>query len=687
MNFKSIRLLSICVILIILGSCARRGNPTGGPKDTIPPNLVQMNPALGAVNFSDNQLELTFNEFIQARDLKKELIVNPTVKDYTFFASKRRLVIQLEENLKDSTTYTFNFREGIKDISEGNSAKNITLAFSTGSQLDSFQVAGQVKHLLTGKPVENAVVGLYPADDTIDVFTGPPMYFTETNKEGDYQINYIKQGEYDIYAFNDQNNNLKYESNNEAIGFKAKPVTLKPDSVKILMRKDSADSVTTDSVSANMNMQLYGANINLPLIKKDVRPIKIQSNRPNGMYYEVKFNKSLKEYNLFTEESDISEKTKQYVEDSLNANIRDSTTNYVFSNLQDQQQLIRIYNTLKQDSLRVFLTASDSINQQIEDTVLYVRFSSTRRKPEEFTQQFKPEQSEITNSIKAELSFSKPVIRVKTDSVLLVYDTLFSLPLDYTKLFTWNEQYDKVNIQTEIQKEALIKQVIAGKKRSDSIAFNRRIQLEKQYIDSLRKEKDLEKRIDYLEQLTMLQNDPAKKVLVDSISNVENDEAKLKLLSEISDTVSVTKNFIAPRYTRETIMANMEPLTLYMAPGSFISVEQDSSKEVRQSFTFKNPENYGTIKGKIETEYPSYIIQLLDKDFKVIAESRSRGTYSFRLIKPGTYQIRILIDQNEDGQWDSGNLLENREPEPVIFYKEGEIKLNSNWEMTMNLSF
>lgn len=686
MNFKSIWLLSICITLIILGSCARRGTPTGGPKDTIPPTLVRMSPALGTVNFSGEQLELEFNEFIQARDIKRELIVNPTIKDYTFFISKRRLVIQLEEELKDSTTYTFNFRQGIKDISEGNSAKNITLAFSTGSKLDSFQVAGQVKHLLTGKPLEKVIVGLYPADDTIDVLTGEePMYFTESNKEGDYQINFVKQGKYDIYAFNDQNNNLKYESNDEAIGFKAKPVTLKPDSVKILMKKDSADSVAVDS--ANIEIQLYGANIDLPLIKKDVRPINIQSSRPNGKYYEVKFNKSLKNYNIITEESDITEKTKQYVKDSLKGNIEDSTTNFIFSNFQNQQQLIRIYNTLKQDSLRIFLTASDSVNQQIEDTVLYIRFSSTRRKPEEFTQQFKPEQSEITNSIKAELSFSKPVVRVKTDSILLVYDTLVSLPLDYTKLFTWNKHYDKVSIQKELNKEELIKQVIAGKKRSDSVAFNRRVELEEQYIDSLQKEKVLEKRIDHLEQLTMLQAEPAKKALVDSIRKMENDEAKQKLLSEISDTVSVTKSFIAPRYTRETILANMEPLILYMAPGSFISVEQDSSKEVRQDFTFKNPENYGTIKGKVETEYPAYIIQLLDEGFNVVAESRSRNNYSFKLIKPGTYQIRILIDQNEDGQWDSGNLLEKREPEPVILYKESEITLKSNWELTLDLSF
>ncbi len=687
MNLKNTWLLLVWIILIISASCARQGTPTGGPKDTIPPTLVRMDPALGTVNFDEDEIELEFSEFIEARELKKELIINPSVKEYKFFASKRTLVIQLEESLKDSTTYTFNFREGVKDISEGNSAQNITLAFSTGNFIDSFQVVGNVKRLMNNKPAEDVVVGLYPTGDTITIMNGPPMYFTKTNEEGNYNINYIREGSYKIYAFDDKNNNLLFESNNEAIGFVADTIHLKSEEVEkipaAVLDSLQSDTTTTEQPS----IELYGEQINLVLVKKDLRPITIQSSRANGQYYEIKFNKPLKSYSVTVEPEDLSETTQQYIRDSLQANVVDSVTQYIYSNFQEQQQLIRFYNTIRQDSLRIFLSVEDSVNQQIEDTVLYISFTPTRRKPDDLTQQFKPEQEEITRRVQGDITFSKPMVTVKTDSILLAYDTLFTLPIEYNQFIRWNSHYDKATITKEINREELISQIMVEQRSADSMAFIRRQSMEATYIDSLQKASTLDDKMQYFEVLVSLQNDPAKRKVADSLRKIEDENTKKNILDNFSDSVTITEKFTPPSISRESILSNLKPLVLYMAPGSFMSIEQDSSQVIRQTFPFKNPDNYGTIKGEVKTDYPSYIIQLTDQELNVIAESRNQNNYSFQLIPPGNYLIRILIDQDEDGQWEEGNLLKNEEPEPVVFFEGGEIPLKANWVYTQDLAF
>src|SRR5690606_38194015 len=127
-------------------------------------------------NFSADEIALEFDEYIEARSLKQDIIINPPVKEYDFYVNRSTLVIELNEDLQENTTYTFNFRGAIKDISEQNPAENVVMAFSTGSKLDSFQVQGQVKDLFTNQPSEDVLVALYPEGDTLNPFEDPPMY-------------------------------------------------------------------------------------------------------------------------------------------------------------------------------------------------------------------------------------------------------------------------------------------------------------------------------------------------------------------------------------------------------------------------------------------------------------------------------------------------------------------------------
>ncbi|GJM59454.1 Ig-like domain-containing protein [Persicobacter diffluens] len=124
-------------------------------------------------------------------------------------------------------------------------------------------------------------------------------------------------------------------------------------------------------------------------------------------------------------------------------------------------------------------------------------------------------------------------------------------------------------------------------------------------------------------------------------------------------------------------------VSLVLPKGAFISVESDSSEAISQKFSLARPEDLGSIAGRVITNYPKYKIQALSQDFKLVKELEpsENGDYLFQNLKPGTYRLRLLIDENENGVWEYGNMLKNESPEPVYIYPE-EIAIRANWELT-----
>ena len=71
MKHKLFTSLALVVLSLLLWQCARRGAPTGGPKDTTPPVLVQAIPPSGSIPFKAKKIRLQFNEFVVTKDVRK----------------------------------------------------------------------------------------------------------------------------------------------------------------------------------------------------------------------------------------------------------------------------------------------------------------------------------------------------------------------------------------------------------------------------------------------------------------------------------------------------------------------------------------------------------------------------------------------------------------------------------------
>jgi uncharacterized protein (DUF2141 family) len=210
----------LLILFIIAAGCANVVTPTGGEKDITPPIAVSYSPDTNTVFFDATEIKITFNEFIQLSDAFNQVLISPPLEQTPDYKVKgKTLTISLYDTLKANTTYTINFGQSIKDITESNVLDNFTYVFSTGEQLDSLQVSGKVIDMLTGKPIEKAYALLYYEPTDSSFTTSTPYYFARTNKEGLFTIKNIREGNYQLYALEDMNFNYFYDLPNERIAF------------------------------------------------------------------------------------------------------------------------------------------------------------------------------------------------------------------------------------------------------------------------------------------------------------------------------------------------------------------------------------------------------------------------------------------------------------------------------------
>lgn len=225
------RTFVVLLVALAMFSCANQITPQGGPKDTTKPRSTVQKPPNGSVNFTGNTITLTFDEYVNIDNAFNQVVISPPMDEFPSFQMRgKNLVIKFKEELHPNTTYTINFGESIKDITEGNVADNLTYVFSTGPKLDSLFIDGKVVDSYTGQPMENVLVMLYDQLEDSVVYKQKPYYFSKTDKNGDFKIEHIKEGHYKVFALEDANFNLLYDLPSEKISFLLGDLLLDSDS-------------------------------------------------------------------------------------------------------------------------------------------------------------------------------------------------------------------------------------------------------------------------------------------------------------------------------------------------------------------------------------------------------------------------------------------------------------------------
>lgn len=219
--------LILIFIVITVASCANRGTPSGGEKDTEPPQIIKSEPDNFSTNFKGDEIKIYFNEYIKIKNLQKQLIVSPPMDNQPNItplgSASKYIKIKILDTLQPNTTYAFNFGQSIVDNNEENPYPYFRYVFSTGDYIDSLSVSGQIldaKERTTDKFVS---VMLYEIDSTYTdsiIFKKKPKYITNTlDSVTTFKIDNIKAGIYKIIALKEENSNYTFQPKYDKMGF------------------------------------------------------------------------------------------------------------------------------------------------------------------------------------------------------------------------------------------------------------------------------------------------------------------------------------------------------------------------------------------------------------------------------------------------------------------------------------
>lgn len=238
----------IIVATLLLASCANRGiGPQGGPKDSIPPVPLRYDPEPGTLEFKGKRIEVTFNEYLQLNDVSSNLLMSPpqqTPPDVKVWGKK--LLVQFQDTLRDSTTYTLDFGDAVCDYHEKVPLHGFSFYFSTGSEIDTLETTGYVYDAATLNPVKGVLVGIHSSMEDSAFVSQPFLRIAKTDSAGFFRIANIHPGTYRLYAVEDMSKDYRLTIG-EALAFQEEPITVNGERLAV----NGEDSVSSDSIAVN----------------------------------------------------------------------------------------------------------------------------------------------------------------------------------------------------------------------------------------------------------------------------------------------------------------------------------------------------------------------------------------------------------------------------------------------------
>ncbi|MES2410848.1 MAG: Ig-like domain-containing protein [Bacteroidota bacterium] len=266
---KSIFKLICILFIVVMASCAKRGNITGGSKDTLAPVLEASFPKNFSTNFNGKEIKLVFDEYVKLKNINKQLIISPPMKNQPEIlpqTASKIITIKLKDTLISNTTYSFNFGQSIEDNNEGNPFSQFKYVFSTGPYIDSLKINVKVKDALENK-VDNFVsVMLYEINEKFNdstIYKESPRYITNTLDSLEVvTLENIKAGKYLLVALKDSGNN-KYDPKSDKIGFQKEYITVPNDTlfeVELFKEKLPFKAIKPTQASGNKLIMAYEGN-------------------------------------------------------------------------------------------------------------------------------------------------------------------------------------------------------------------------------------------------------------------------------------------------------------------------------------------------------------------------------------------------------------------------------------------
>lgn len=226
------------ILFLALSNCAKTGRPQGGPKDENAPIFVTAKPPYKSLFFKEKEIKIEFDEFVRLKDINKQLVISPPLKNPPLITPQgspsKQLKIKILDTLQENTTYIFNFGNAVVDNNEANVLENFSYVFSTGDYIDSLTTKGTVKDVEELQNKANVSLLLYRLDSSYTdsiVYKKKPNYITKTQDSVNFSFFNLRKGTYKVIALKEEISDYIFNPATDRIGFLNDTINLPQDSI------------------------------------------------------------------------------------------------------------------------------------------------------------------------------------------------------------------------------------------------------------------------------------------------------------------------------------------------------------------------------------------------------------------------------------------------------------------------
>lgn len=122
--------------------------------------------------------------------------------------------------------------------------------------------------------------------------------------------------------------------------------------------------------------------------------------------------------------------------------------------------------------------------------------------------------------------------------------------------------------------------------------------------------------------------------------------------------------------------------TIQLLPQAITDFFGQHNDSIKYRISTRSKSDYGYLSVQLihQKEVPLLVELVTDKGVLVqsLAPGKVKDIYEFKDITPGKYFVRVLVDENQNGEWDSGSFLQKKQPEPVIYFPK-LLEIRPNW--------
>ena len=638
-------ILMIAAVLLLFLACARIGTPDGGPYDETPPRVVHTSPKFGAANEKNvKKVTIEFDEIVRIDNAMDKVVISPPqIQQPEIEANGRRITVTLFDTLKADMTYTIDFADAIVDNNEGNPYGDYAFTFSTGEQVDTFQVSGHVLNAENLEPIKGMLVGLYKIGEGEEgdsvrelpdsIFrTTPFERISRTDSRGHFVIKGLSPGQYRAFALKDLNQNYVYDQRAEMVAFSDRILTpsSRPD-----IRPDTVwhDSIHYDSIVYTPYTHYFPDDIVL-----------------------TAFESALQDRHLLKSERPILQKFSLYFTAPCDTLPRLTGLNF------------------NSDGAFVIDASehNDSIDYWIKDSLIY-NLDTLQIQLDFFETDTTGNYSLTTDTLRMVSKLTKE--RIARDL--------------QERLDEWAKEY-KQQVKAErraAEKAAKEEGKETGKQEEDKQERKKR---KKSDDDDIEIPPLPEEFLAY--KTTNIQSmDPDK-----NIDFIFEEPLETVDLSKIHFSMKVDTLFEPAKFLFRQVPDDIRTYRLYaeweadstyqveVDTGAFVNIYGKRSEAMKRPIRMKRLDSYSTLFVVMQGNWDDAIVQLLSGADKVVKSVKvEKGHADFYFLNPGVFYLRLFRDLNGNGVWDTGDYDQHLQPEPVYYYP-GELTLKAQWEITQD---